>query len=174
MRPGLYEKLITARLAAELEELKDRFTVTKEAVDEATAPEVLARHLAKSLVRHLDSDEGPSRVNEILRALEDEDDELLPEDELAELLALSPTAGLGAGRQYTRRPSTRLSEAALLTNAQGEPSIGGELRNELATADRVDLLCAFVMWPGIRVIEDQLRGLKDHGVPIRVITSTLR
>lgn len=172
MRPGLYEKLITARLAAELEELQDRFTVTKGVVDEAIAPEVLARHLAKSLVRHLASDEGPSRVNEILRALEDEDDELLPEDELAELLALSPTAGLGAGRQYTRRPSTRLSEAALLTNAQGEPSIGGELRNELATADRVDLLCAFVMWPGIRVIEDQLRGLKDHGVPIRVITST--
>lgn len=51
MRPGLYEKLITARLAAALEELQDRFTVTKGVVDEAIAPEVLARHLAKSLVR---------------------------------------------------------------------------------------------------------------------------
>ncbi|MCT1985957.1 hypothetical protein M3C61_02795 [Dermacoccus abyssi] len=89
MRPGLYEKLITARLAAELEELQDRFTVTKGAVDEAIAPEVLARHLTKSLVRHLDSDEGPSRVNEILRALEDKDNELLPEDELAGLRSIT-------------------------------------------------------------------------------------
>src|SRR6185312_1873548 len=67
---------------------------------------------------------------------------------------------------------TPLSDAALLTNAHGEPSLGAELRAELATADRVDLLCAFVKWHGLRVLEAQLRDLHRRGVPLRVVTTT--
>lgn len=60
----------------------------------------------------------------------------------------------------------------MLTNSHGEPSLGAELRAELVSADSVDLLCAFVMWPGIRLLEDELRTLRAHNVPIRVICST--
>jgi hypothetical protein len=44
------------------------------------------------------------------------------------------------------RPATPLSDAALMTNARREPTLAAELRVELASADRVDLLCAFVKW----------------------------
>ncbi len=47
------------------------------------------------------------------------------------------------------RPQTPFSDVALLTNGQAEPSIGSEVRYELASADRVDLLCAFVKWHGL-------------------------
>lgn len=36
----------------------------------------------------------------------------------------------------------------------------------------MDLLCAFVKWYGLRLLEDQLRELKNRGVPIRVLTTT--
>ena len=72
----------------------------------------------------------------------------------------------------TNRPATPLSDAALLTNAHGEPSLGHEIRSELDSADQVDLLCAFVKWYGLRVIEPQLLDLKRRGAPLRVITTT--
>jgi HKD family nuclease len=59
-----------------------------------------------------------------------------------------------------------------LTNAKDEPSLSTELRAELASADRVDLLCAFIRWHGLRVLEDQLAQLSEHGVPFRVLTTT--
>lgn len=60
----------------------------------------------------------------------------------------------------------------MLTNAVGEPSIGAEIRDELASADRVDLLCAFVKWHGLRTLEKQLASLAERQVPFRVITTT--
>ena len=75
-------------------------------------------------------------------------------------------------KERLARPATPLSEVALLTNAVGEPSIGAEIRDELASADRVDLLCAFVKWHGLRTLEKQLASLAERQVPFRVITTT--
>src|SRR5690606_37125642 len=59
-----------------------------------------------------------------------------------------------------------------LTNAPDEPRLGSELRRELDTADRVDLLCAFIKWHGLRWLEQPLRAAHARGVPVRVITTT--
>ena len=42
----------------------------------------------------------------------------------------------------------------------------------MASADHIDLLCAFVQWSGIRVLENSLRAAAERGVPIRVLTTT--
>jgi phosphatidylserine/phosphatidylglycerophosphate/cardiolipin synthase-like enzyme len=36
----------------------------------------------------------------------------------------------------------------------------------------VDILCSFIKWSGVRIIEDSLRILADNGRPIRVITTS--
>ncbi|MEV0411091.1 DUF3427 domain-containing protein [Streptomyces sp. NPDC050448] len=87
-----------------------------------------------------------------------------------QLLAVAGPAASEAA--YSIRPSTPLSETALITNSPEDPSLGSELRAELATADRIDLLCAFVKWTGLRVLEQPLRAAAARGVPIRVITTT--
>lgn len=46
------------------------------------------------------------------------------------------------------------------------------MQRELASADRVDLLCAFVKWHGLRVVEDALAELTRKGRRLRVITTT--
>src|SRR3954454_3679640 len=70
------------------------------------------------------------------------------------------------------RPAVPLSRPALLTNGPSDPKLGAELRAELGSADRVDLLCAFVKWYGLRVLEAELRALRERGVPLRVLTTT--
>ncbi|WP_244971908.1 phospholipase D-like domain-containing protein [Gordonia rubripertincta] len=52
--------------------------------------------------------------------------------------------------------------------------MASEISRELATADRVDLLCAFIRFAGISVIGRELQALRSRGVPVRVITTTYR
>src|SRR5699024_5642060 len=69
-------------------------------------------------------------------------------------------------------PEVPFHSSALFTNAIGDTNLSTELAREIKTADSVDLLCAFVKNSGISVLNDQLEFLRDHGIPLRVITST--
>src|SRR4051794_37625201 len=40
------------------------------------------------------------------------------------------------------------------------------------SADEVDLLCAFIKWYGLRLVEEPIRDLIDRGGRLRVITTT--
>ena len=93
-------------------------------------------------------------------------------DPLQELLAIRRAPGPGQISRFQLRPKTPLNDAALLTNAHGEPSLASELKAEIDSADSVDLLCAFVMWRGLRLLEEPLRKARAAGVPIRVVTTT--
>lgn len=174
MAEGLYESVVSQRL---LERLSRRHDLDTEiaGVDEADQPHVLAGHVAEAVLRGLRSRRRPedrvALIGEILELLEEP--EQTPSGPVRQLLSLTSPAGPGARRiDPSRRPSTPLSDAALLTNAPGEPGMGSELRAELATCDEVDLLCAFVMWPGIRVLESELRQARDRGVRFRIVTTT--
>jgi superfamily II DNA or RNA helicase/HKD family nuclease len=168
---GLYETLRTDALDAVLArsaELTPRFA----SVDPADEPHVLARHVATAVERARAGERDPVRrhalVNDLLGRVAAEADRLGARSE--QLVVLSRETAPGVHR--LERPVTPLSSAALLTNARDEPSLGAELRAELGSADRVDLLCAFVRWHGIRVLEEQLDALHRRGVPFRVITTT--
>lgn len=79
--------------------------------------------------------------------------------------------GLYAPEQIAR-PRTPVTDDTLLINAPHEPQLAGELRSELASADRVDLLCAFIVWNGLRTLSDELQSVRDRGGAIRVVTTT--
>jgi len=173
MHEGLYESLLTRRLERELRSV-DALQQDLDKVDEAEQPEVLARHVRDALHRVLSATRDPAKrvslVNDVLARLEQLDESVV--DGPRQLRALFAPPAPGVTRPTRVRPSTPLSDAALLTNAHDEPSLGAELRAELETSDEVDLLCAFVKWHGLRVLEPELRRLREHGTPLRVITTT--
>jgi superfamily II DNA or RNA helicase len=74
--------------------------------------------------------------------------------------------------RFPERPETPLSASALLVNGRDQPRIGHEVARELVSADQVDLLCAFVKWHGLRVLEEQIEALHRRGGRLRVITAT--
>lgn len=171
MEEGLYESLVTERLGRAVEEARTHGLQSHVAhVDDADQPHVLARHIAEAteraltVIRH--SSDRVRVVNDMLTylAAARAADQIV--DEPQQLMSLLPeTVSVG-------RPATPLSEAALLTNSREEPNLGAELRAELDSADEVDLLCAFVKWHGLRVLESQLAQLRVRDVPLRVITTT--
>ncbi|MFI8768430.1 DUF3427 domain-containing protein [Streptomyces sp. NPDC053792] len=174
---GLYEQLVTLRLEAQLKELADRGgQAIHDVVGPESSPRVLAKHVSETVRRILErlpAAEHVHAANHILESMS----RIEGAREWVELVADGPRQLLAVAEQksqgvYRIRPATPLTEAALLTNAPEDPSLGFELRAELATADRVDLLCAFVKWHGLRVIEQSLEAAHARGVPIRVITTT--
>ena len=171
---GLYESLITQELEARLA-AGGLHLANRGQVDEADEPEVLARHIRDAALRALrgerNRDARLSIVNRLVDHLGALD--LTLTDTPSQLLSISkPNAPGNTPRDWTSRPATPLSDAALLTNAQGEPSVGHEIIAELASADRVDVIMAFVKWYGLRLLEERLREIKGRGIPLRLITTT--
>ncbi|ASU82638.1 DUF3427 domain-containing protein [Nocardiopsis gilva YIM 90087] len=180
---GLYEELITKELNARLDKLQsDGWAVGRLPVGKESSPHVLADHVADQVRRRLSTlspDQQVTVTNRILSSLakpdgaedpvepdiDPSDDETTP----MRLAALSRGKELGI---YAHRPATPLTETALITNMPEDPRLGPELRQEITTADRIDLLCAFVKWSGLRLLEEPLAMAHERGVPIRVLTTT--
>ncbi|HVL99121.1 MAG TPA: DEAD/DEAH box helicase family protein, partial [Egibacteraceae bacterium] len=171
MEDGLYEQLLTEALEQRLAQLDGR-TADRVSVDAAEAPGLLARHVAEVLERELGAQTAVQRValvNVLLERIAAPPDPVLEGPE--QLHAVRPAQALGADR-FSTRPEIALGQAALLTNGRGEPALNAELAAEILSADSVDLLCAFVQWSGLRVLEHSLRRRAKLGIPLRVITST--
>lgn len=178
--PGLYERLITRALDQKLLHFDAR-RVVRAAVDPDEAGGTLARHVERLLARALDglpADERVAKQTEFtnrLIALLGEIDKAsaheavtLPPEELRTIHA-QPT-GLGEPAEVPS-PLVPLSESDLLVNARGEPSLGANLAAEIPSADSIDLLCAFVRWHGLRIVEKQLEAHRRAGRRLRVITT---
>ena len=176
LEPGPRDHLITHALRRSLDEL-DPEVIDEDALYVAEAPDRLARHAAAELRRELVGDESADdqaeRTNAALRLLAGgsaTDAELdVPARVLQGIRSRSP---LGDVVPLPPLPATPFSQSDLLVNAEGQPNVGSELRAELATADSVDLVCAFVIWSGVRHLRDALAQVVDRGGRVRVITTT--
>jgi superfamily II DNA or RNA helicase/HKD family nuclease len=183
--PGLYEQLVTVPLARQLHATPSEL-VLREELDASDADVLLARHVYTQ-VRHAlrlvaggaDGDAALTRqvalVNGIMTQLGRESGQEVTEvvaDAHEVLLALLERPSHPGPPRAPSRPEVPLSASALLVNGSTQPRIGTELRRELESADAVDLLCAFVKWQGFRVLETELRALRERGCRLRVLTTT--
>lgn len=183
--PGLHERLVTAGLADRLAGTDAALQLIDE-LDPAEAHEHLTRHIAQLASRALRAVGGDDRAgvarqvalaNDLVRAIAhltataDGAVEAIDEPGRA-LLALARPTGIPGPVAFPERPEIPLSASALLVNSRGQPRIGHEVNRELASADRVDLLCAFIKWQGLRILERGLVDLRERGGTLRVITTT--
>ncbi len=172
MEPGLYESLLTQTVAARLAQLHEQ-DATLEPLDPSEAPRILSRHVSAAVERTLRTVTAPERrlemVNRLLVVLEDAD---TVADPLRQLYSIEHRNRLQPAPMTSVRPSTPLNDSALMTNSRGEPQLAGELRAEIDTSNAVDLLCAFVKWHGLRLLEEPLRRARERGILLRVITTT--
>ncbi|WP_427004471.1 DUF3427 domain-containing protein [Pseudarthrobacter sp. H2] len=166
---GLYELLSTDQLSGRLSQAAELQPIFTDVEDEDT-PDILSRHVADAVRRALAAAKPADRVALANKLLQ----ELNTTDRIAE----GPTQLQSLHRPDTlkrrnlRRPTTKLSDSALLTNSKVDPNLAVELRTEIESANTVDLLCAFVRWTGLRLLQPALEQLKERGARLRVITTT--
>ena len=186
--PGLYEQVINQRLQSELAELPEaRKSVAP--IDKAEASKVLAQYLADVVQKGLDNvlDNGGDiaaqigLANQIVTLIQNTTQEAdfasLGVDQRAEqLLALLRDADprLAEGKQADdlSRPETSIAQSSLFTGAIHEPQMFTELKKEIVSADRIDMLVSFIKWSGLRLLMDELREFTRSGGELRIITTS--
>lgn len=167
---GLYETLRTQSIERHLTALGQGQATRFESLLESETPEALARHIERAVRQALATAPSGTRVelaNRLLASLANADAIMDPPQLLHAVYDAQQIR-----RRSLRRPTTPLSDAALLTASHDDPNLAHELRRELESADQVDLLCAFIKWRGLRLLEGALQALAERGAQLRVITTT--
>ncbi|MEY3896076.1 MAG: hypothetical protein RLZZ214_1596, partial [Verrucomicrobiota bacterium] len=182
MKPGLYDDLVTENLIREIENLKaDGIVPLFGKIEAAQFPDYLTRFLAAQLAKAIriygpnDTSRQIELANAVIESVSTKSDELAyllneriartdEHDVLEELCAAAP--------KPSPRPLTELSASSLLTGAPGLPQLGREIELELATADRCDMLVAFVKSGGMRLLREPLRQFTERGGVLRLITTS--
>jgi hypothetical protein len=133
----------------------------------------LAAHLSEAIRIYGPEDSGRQieLANAVLESVSRRSDELAyllkeqitrtDEQEVLEELC-------GKNAQPLPRPLTELSASSLLTGAPGLPQLGREIELELASADRCDMLVAFVKSGGMRLLREPLKKFTDRGGQLRL------
>lgn len=180
---GLYELLITAGLESRLSALGERLIVRRGALNAAEAAQRIALHLSSTIERSLESlidNERASRGIRVARELLARLDELIETDGTSQDAPVEPAAILQAifGRNpdgsesKIEAPLIPLLDTTLLTNAPGEPRVGRQLEAEIASADQIDVLMAFIRTSGVHPLREALRRHCDDGRLLRILTTT--
>ena len=179
--PGLYEQVVDRLLERRLASLQSpSIAVSDEELDPGDSHGVLADHLRRVVREVLGGVVAEDRlarqvelVNQILRTLgeaEHEGDRWLITPP-RRLLSVWPLESLGAAKP--ERPDTPLALGSLLAGTRLDPSLVSQLRKEIASANRLDILCSFIKWSGIRILEDDLRAFTTRSsVRLRVLTTS--
>ena len=186
--PGLYEQVINTALNRELSEIPDaRKSVAP--IDKAEASKVLAQYLAdvveKGLENMLDNGGDISAqvglANQIVTLIQNTTQEadfaaLSVEARAEQLLALlreqDPRLAVGKTAADLSRPETSIAQSSLFTGAIHEPQMYTELKKEIVSADRIDMLVSFIKWSGLRLLMDELREFTQNGGELRIITTS--
>ena len=186
MKTGLYEQPINQKLNKELDKLSDNFSVEKERIDAEEAAGILSKYVKNVVEQSLHNmkDNGSDLegqiafVNKVINAIQAESDTDITELALADdkqLLSVTDTTNTAqAVNQNIKpvRPVTSIAQSSLFTGAMHEPQMFSELKKEIFSCDKIDMLVSFIKWSGLRLLIDALKEFTDKGGKLCVITTS--
>jgi len=186
LKDGLYEQIINKGLETELS-TTDKLSTTAP-IDSAEASRVLAKYIAEVVEKGLDNvaDNGGdvnsqvALANRIISTIinetkENELDEMTVAERAEQLLALfdKKNSILAIDEKAAIiRPETSIAQSSLFTGAIHEPQMFTELKKEIISCNRIDMLVSFIKWSGLRLIMDELTAFTQNGGELRIITTS--
>ncbi len=169
MKQGLYEMLLNADFEKLIREGK--ISQTRK-VDDSELAKVISIDFEKAIRNAISNANNKEEKMAIINGLRDiiNKDQLVLEDKkYIELLAVHEDEE-GLEKLKSSRPRTSLASSTLFTGVTG-PSLDSELRKEIRTADKIDLLVSFIKFSGLRLIYDDLVEFTQTK-KLRVITTS--
>jgi superfamily II DNA or RNA helicase len=196
---GLYEQVINEAVREELEKLsRDDVRFDSVAIDDAEASYVLSSYFTAYLRTVLDAvaetrgrgiKEQVELVNRIVTHINGELKSLGTDvggkpaggaihlypsgpELLAAVINRRNSVFALNENEHIIRPETSLSSTSLFTGSEQEPAMYSELKKEIVSCDRIDMLVSFIKWSGLRLIIDELRAFCLRGGRLRIITTS--
>jgi hypothetical protein len=183
--PGIYEQVINKLMNSQFN--TEENIVKTEQIDKEEASKILSRYFSEILEKGLDNlkDSGGDLskqielCNKLVNIIANETDETfindLKVDERAEQLMAylekkNTIHAVDSNAEITR-PVTSIARSSLFTGAIKEPSMFSELKKEILSCDRMDMLVSFIKWSGLRLIIDELKTFVQKG-KLRIITTS--
>ena len=187
LQTGLYEQVINMALGKELDDASDKLCSTAP-IDDAEASQVLAKYVTEIITKGLDNvkDNGGDLfrqvefANKIVSLIRSETaesyfDGLRVDSRAEQLLALIDKKNSRFAvneKAEIVRPQTSLAQSSLFTGAIHEPQMVNELKKEIVSCDRIDMLVSFIKWSGLRLLMDELTSFTRNGGELRIITTS--
>ena len=176
LEPGLYEQLVNEDISKSITNLSPDLKKT-EKIDGGTSSIVLSQYVESIVRAALEKAENKDKqvelTNDIIRLLnqktESEFSGHLITKEKETLLEIKANAD--SITKDKLRPATSLTHSYLFTG-DIDMKLVSELKREIATSDRIDMLVSFLKVSGIAMIRDQLKEFTNRGGKLRVIATT--
>ena len=189
MKSGLYEALINKEMLDELNKYSDICKNIQD-LDEEEASQIIAKYTEGVIKAGLDNllDQKKSvkdqveLANKIIELIKQyTSDDYYDEKAIAgtgkQLLGLldENNPDLATGKKIEKiieRPETSIAESSLFTGSRMEPPMFSELKKEIKSATRIDMLVSFIKWTGLRLILEELKTFTLNGGQLRIIATS--
>lgn len=186
LHDGLYEQVINKGIDSELSATEKLTQAEK--IDAAEAAKTLSEYISEVVLRGLENikDNGGSLdnqvnlankiINTIIQETKESDFDTLSVAERAEqlLAVFEKKNNIIAFDEKAKiiRPETSIAQSSLFTGAIHEPQMYTELKKEIVSCNRIDMLVSFIKWSGLRLIIDELTTFTGNGGTLRIITTS--
>jgi len=189
MIEGIYEELVTQLVTQKIAEIDNNtFYINKSVLDKEEAASILAKHLSSTIKNALNYVKGEGQIqtqitiaNKIILFLSEElnkddfnDDLIAAEGEILKAVFSKIDAHFSDIKLHLKEitPYTRLTQSELFTGGNVGLSLESELKKEILSSDKIDLLVSFIKFKGIIILEKELKEFTNRGGELRVITTT--
>jgi len=189
MNQGINEELVTKLVTHKINELdKSAYHINKSKIDKTEAANILAKHLSSTIKRALEFVDGENKVelqidiaNKIIQYLKEElqkedfnNDLIEVEGEILNAIFTKVDAHFSDFDLHLKEitPYTRLTHSELFTGGNVGLSLESELKKEILSSNRIDLLVSFIKFKGIIILMKELEEFTKRGGKLRVITTT--
>lgn len=189
MIQGIYEELVTQLVAQNLGRLdKQLFYINTSVLDKEEAAAVLAKHLSQTIKTALNYVKGENQLeqqiaiaNKIILVLKEElnreefgADLIAIEGEILKAVFTKVDAHFADFNLHLKEitPYTRLTHSELFTGGNVGLSLESELKKEILSSNKIDLLVSFIKFKGIIILERELVEFTNRGGELRIITTT--
>lgn len=182
---GLYEQVINNAIEAELSNNEKFFSTAK--IDDAESSKVLSSYVAEIVEQNLeilkdsgyDINQQIEFVNRIIQSainnsyinannisVSGKAEQLLAVyDKKNSILALNEKSDIP-------RPVTSIARSSIFTGAKNEPQMYTELKKEIISCNKIEMIVSFIKWSGLRLIIDELRQFTSNGGELSIITTS--
>jgi superfamily II DNA or RNA helicase len=189
MKLGIYEALVTQLVQQQVNGLQqDQFFIQSHPIDKAEAAHIIVQHISLLLKKAFDSFKGEHALhkqiefaNKVIFLLKDEiltenfeQEVILADGQILAAIFSKIDAYFSDFPLYVKEitPYTRLTHSELFTGGSANLSLESELKKEIRSSNRIDLLVSFIKFKGIIILQKDLEEFTKRGGQLRIISTT--